>query len=139
MADTLTREQRSQRMALVRGRDTKPELVVRSIAHRLGYRFRLHRRDLPGTPDLVFPRLHRVVFVHGCFWHRHARCSLARLPKSRHEFWTPKLEGNRERDAKKIAALRRAGWKTLVVWECQLRDQGRVQRALARFLGKGER
>src|SRR5205085_7936963 len=111
--------------------DTKPELRVRSIAHRLGYRFRLHRRDLPGTPDLVFPRLRRVVFVHGCFWHRHPGCALARLPKSRQEFWIPKLEGNRQRDLKKVAALRKAGWKSIVVWECQVRDERRVSRSLA--------
>jgi DNA mismatch endonuclease (patch repair protein) len=137
MADTLNREERSRRMSLVRGRDTKPELLVRSIAHSLGYRFRLHRRDLPGTPDMVFPRLHRVVFVHGCFWHRHARCKMARLPKTRRSFWVPKLEANRLRDARKLAALKRAGWRSLVVWECQLRDLGRVRQRLARFLGEG--
>lgn len=137
MVDTLTREQRSERMALVKGRDTKPEILVRSIAHRLGYRFRLHRKDLPGTPDLVFPRLHRVVFVHGCFWHRHENCRLARLPKSRREFWLPKLAANRKRDREKLAKLRRSGWKPMVVWECQLRDLELVRGRLAKFLGEG--
>ena len=99
--------------------DTKPELAVRRAAHRLGYRFRLHRRDLPGTPDLVFPRLRKVILVHGCFWHQHVGCRLARQPKSRLDYWLPKLERNRKRDAETQAALRKLGWDVLVVWECQ--------------------
>ena len=101
--------------------DTKPEFAVRRAAHRLGYRFRLHRRDLPGTPDLVFPRLRKVILVHGCFWHQHVGCRLARQPKSRPDYWLPKLERNRKRDAETQAALRELGWDVLVVWECQVR------------------
>lgn len=98
--DTLTREERSERMSRVRSKNTVPELAVRRLVHALGYRFRLHRRDLPGTPDLAFPGHHKAIFVHGCFWHRHPDpdCKLARMPKSRQEFWKLKLEGNRARD-----------------------------------------
>ena len=99
--------------------DTKPEFAVRRAAHRLGYRFRLHRRDLPGTPDLVFPRLRKVILVHGCFWHQHVGCRLARQPKSRPDYWLPKLERNWKRDAETQATLRELGWDVLVVWECQ--------------------
>lgn len=121
-------------MALVRARDTGPELVVRRLVHADGYRYRLCRRDLPGSPDLVFPSRHKVILVHGCFWHRHAGCKLARLPKSRLDFWIPKLEANRRRDARDRRALERAGWSVLVVWECQLARPDRVRRALRRFL-----
>lgn len=121
-------------MGLVRARDTGPELVVRRLVHADGYRYRLYRRDLPGSPDLVFPSRHKVILVHGCFWHRHAGCQLARLPKSRLDFWIPKLEANRRRDARDRRALERAGWSVLVVWECQLARPDRVRRALRRFL-----
>ena len=108
-------------MALVRGRDTRPEMVVRRLVHRLGFRYRLHRDDLPGTPDLVFPSRRKVIFVHGCFWHQHddPACWRSRLPKTRQEFWLPKLEANRVRDQRVIAALRADGWDPIVVWECQ--------------------
>jgi DNA mismatch endonuclease (patch repair protein) len=135
--DTLTKKQRSERMALVRSRDSRPELFVRKMVFALGYRYRLHARDLPGCPDLVFRSARKAIFVHGCFWHRHAsrRCALARLPKSRLGFWLPKLEGNRERDARNRRALARAGWKSLVVWECELNDRDRLERKLKKFLG----
>jgi DNA mismatch endonuclease (patch repair protein) len=132
--DTLSSLQRSARMSLVRGKNTKPELLVRRLAHGLGYRYRLHRRDLPGTPDLVFPGRRKVIFVHGCFWHRHENCALARLPKSRSEFWMPKLAGNAARDAKNIRALRRLGWGVMTIWECQLRDTAWLARRIRRFL-----
>jgi DNA mismatch endonuclease (patch repair protein) len=108
-------------MALVRGKNTKPEIAVRRLVHALGYRFRLHRRDLPGAPDLVFPGRRKVIFVHGCFWHQHddPSCWRSRLPKTRQEFWVPKLAGNAARDRRNLAALGAAGWKTMVVWECQ--------------------
>ena len=115
--DTLSRRERSERMALIRGTDTKPEMKVRSTAHRLGYRYKLHVSTLPGKPDLVFPKRHKVLFVHGCFWHRHSGCSLARLPKSRLDFWVPKLNANHRRDLKNAAQLRRAGWTVGVIWE----------------------
>jgi len=115
--DTLSRRERSERMALIRGTDTKPEMKVRSTAHRLGYRYKLHVSTLPGKPDLVFPKRHKGLFVHGCFWHRHSGCSLARLPKSRLDFWVPKLNANHRRDLKNAAQLRRAGWTVGVIWE----------------------
>jgi len=124
-------------MALVRAKDTRPELAVRRLVHALGHRFRLHRRDLPGTPDLVFPRRRKVIFVHGCFWHRHPdpACKLARMPKSRQEFWGPKLEGNRARDLAKEAALMALGWEVLTVWECELRDSASLRNKIGTFLG----
>jgi DNA mismatch endonuclease (patch repair protein) len=112
----------------------RPELKVRSIAHRLGFRFRLHDRALPGTPDLVFPSLKKVVLVHGCFWHRHWGCALARLPKSRLAFWVPKLEGNRIRDRSNRKKLVAKGWQVLVIWECQLTEAFVVAVELWRFL-----
>jgi len=136
MTDTLTPQERSRRMAAVRPVDTKPEFVVRRLVHGMGYRYRLHRRDLPGTPDLVFPARRAVVFVHGCFWHRHEGCALARIPKSRVEFWTQKLEGNRERDTRKLKELRAAGWRVLVIWECELKNSKTLARRLRRFLDR---
>ena len=135
MPDHLSPKARSDHMRRIRKTDTKPELRVRRAAHQLGYRFRLHRSDLPGTPDLVFPRLSKVVLVHGCFWHQHPGCRLARQPKSRLDYWLPKLERNRERDLRSTAALRAAGWKVLVIWECEVPDEAAAARLLASFLG----
>ncbi|MBR0974320.1 very short patch repair endonuclease [Bradyrhizobium japonicum] len=137
MIDTLTKSQRSARMALVRGKDTGPELVVRRLLHSLGYRYRLHRKGFPGRPDLVFPSRRAVVFVHGCFFHRHPdpHCRLARLPKSRLDFWLPKLEGNRARDERNIHSLISLGWRVLIVWECELADKVELQRRITSFLG----
>lgn len=132
--DTLTPAERSARMALVRAKDTKPELLVRRLVHGMGYRYRLHRRDLPGTPDLVFPGRSKVIFIHGCFWHRHAGCALARLPKSRGDFWLPKLTANAERDARNVRALRQLGWSVLTIWECQLGDTAKLANRIRRFL-----
>jgi len=132
--DTLTPIERSRRMSLVRGKNTKPELIVRGIAHRLGYRFRLHRRDLPGTPDLVFPRLRKIILVHGCFWHMHACAGGCRMPKSRAEFWRNKLECNAARDRHAVAALRRSGWRVLTVWQCQMKDRERLVKRIVGFL-----
>jgi DNA mismatch endonuclease, patch repair protein len=131
--DTLTPEQRSERMSLVRGKDTRPELAVRRLAHGLGYRYRKNRRDLPGQPDLVFPGRRKIIFVHGCFWHRH-KCALGRMPKSRQEFWRPKLEKNRVRDARNAKQLRGGGWRVLVVWECQIRHVTALTARLREFL-----
>jgi DNA mismatch endonuclease, patch repair protein len=113
---------RSAQMALVRSRDTKPEMRVRKALHRAGLRYRLHDRRLPGTPDLVFPSRRVALFVHGCFWHRHPGCPATRLPKSRLEFWQPKLEGNVARDRRQRRELKALGWAVIVVWECQTRD-----------------
>jgi DNA mismatch endonuclease (patch repair protein) len=123
------------RMAKIRKRDTKPELVVRRCAHRLGYRFRLHRADLPGTPDLVFPALRKVIFVNGCFWHQHT-CRLGRkAPRTRQEYWLPKLTRNVARDHLVHAELRQRGWSALVVWECETRDHEALAPRLHTFLG----
>jgi len=123
-------------MALIRAKDTKPEKAVRHIAFSLGFRYRLHVRSLPGNPDLVFVRRRKIVLVHGCFWHRHPRCALARLPKSRLDFWEPKLSLNRKRDLKNIAKLRRQGWSVMVIWECETQDPCVIERKLLTFLGK---
>ena len=119
MADTLSSEERSRLMSRIRGKDTKPELVVRRMLHSMGYRFRLHRRDLPGKPDIVLPRHGVCIFVHGCFWHLHRNCKDARIPKTRRTWWRKKLEGNAARDKRHSAALRRLGWRVITVWECQ--------------------
>ncbi len=124
MADTLTSKERSERMALVRSKHTRPEMAVRKLVHGLGYRYRLHGRAIPGKPDLVFTTKKKVIFVHGCFWHRHSdhACKLARMPKSRLDFWGPKLEQNRRRDERIGRELVEQGWQALIVWECQLAD-----------------
>lgn len=134
--DPLTPAERSERMSKVRGRDSKPELLVRRLVHGMGFRYRLHDRRLPGSPDLVFGPLRKAIFVHGCFWHRHpsAACKLARMPKSRLDFWEPKLQGNRERDLRHQAELRTLGWRFLVVWECEMRDREQLENRLSAFL-----
>jgi DNA mismatch endonuclease (patch repair protein) len=122
------------RMARIRKADTKPEMVVRRLAHRLGYRFRLRRRDLPGSPDLVFPSRKKAVLVHGCFWHQHC-CALGnKQPLSRREYWGPKLARNRERDLQNEAALSALGFDTLVIWECETKERATLERRLASFL-----
>ena len=123
-------------MASIRSKDMKPELAVPKIAHALGFRFRLHRKDLPGKPDLVFPKYQAVIFVHGCFWHRHPGCYLAYTPKSRKAFWNQKFEGNVIRDKKASTMLRRLGWRVLVVWECELQNHDRLARRLMRGITK---
>jgi DNA mismatch endonuclease (patch repair protein) len=132
--DSLTPRERSEIMARVRAKNTRPELRVRKLVFALGYRYRLHDRKLPGCPDLVFGPRRKVIFVHGCFWHRHARCALARLPKSRLDFWLAKLEGNKSRDQRNRRALARRGWKVLTIWECQLRDAEHLNLNIRRFL-----
>lgn len=121
-------------MRAVRAENTTPELVVRKIVHRLGFRFRLHRSDLPGKPDLVLPRLRKIIFVHGCFWHQHSCKRGNRVPKTRREYWENKLAGNRRRDRRHLAALKKAGWRVLVVWECQTKNVERLTNRLDRFL-----
>ena len=121
-------------MSRVRGIDTSPEMAVRRAAHRLGFRFRLHRRDLPGKPDLVFPRLKKIVFVHGCFWHRHPGCRKATMPKSNVAMWKEKFARNVARDEAAETALKKAGWKVLVVWQCETKDERLLESRLKRFL-----
>lgn len=136
MADTLTRVERSERMGRIQNKDTKPEMRVRKIVHGMGYRYRLHKANLPGKPDLVFAGRRKVIFVHGCFWHRHPdpACSLARLPKSKLDFWIPKLEANRRRDEAKVRELEQAGWDVLTIWECQLRNEKELKIRIQVFL-----
>lgn len=134
MSDVFTPQKRSEVMSRVRGRDTKPELAVRSAVHRMGYRFRLHRRDLPGSPDLVLPRHRKIVFVHGCFWHGHKGCKRSGRPASNADFWSQKLSKNVQRDLREIRALRQAGWRVLIVWECQTKDLPALERRLRGFL-----
>jgi DNA mismatch endonuclease (patch repair protein) len=124
-----------QRMSRIRKTNTKPELTVRRCAHQQGYRFRIHRRDLPGTPDLVFPAFRKVIFVNGCFWHQHS-CQLGRKsPKTRTDYWLPKLAKNVQRDKQTHAALIQLGWSVLVIWECETRDSAQLAGRLAAFLG----
>ena len=127
---------RSELMRRVRGKNTAPELAVRRAAHALGYRFRLHRADLPGRPDLVFPRLRTALFVHGCFWHRHEGCSRMTTPKTRTAYWQEKFEQNIQRDRRNSAALRRLGWDVAVVWECETFDGPGLIAKLSRFLDR---
>jgi len=128
--DKLDPERRSANMARVRGKDTGPEMRVRRIAHRIGLRFRLHRKDLPGKPDLVFPKHRLAVFVHGCFWHRHPGCSRASTPATRPEFWQTKFDATVARDYRQQQVLEAAGWKVLVLWECGLKDEAVVEHRL---------
>ena len=132
--DNLSRSERSEIMARVRSTDTRPEMLVRKLVYALGYRYRLHAKELPGRPDIVFRKRGKVIFVHGCFWHRHTGCSLARLPKSRLDFWLPKLDGNKKRDEKNKRALQREGWKVMTIWECQLKKPERLDERIRRFL-----
>ena len=133
MADRFSPAARSELMARIRGVDTAPELRVRRLVHRMGYRYRLHRRDLPGTPDLVFPRHRRVIFVHGCFWHQHS-CGRGTRPASNQDFWNRKLTANVRRDRHNIAALNCDGWSVLIVWECQTRDAAALAQRIGEFL-----
>ncbi len=134
--DTLTPKERSERMSRIRGKNSKPEMKLRRLVHEMGFRYRLHVRDLPGKPDLVFKSRKAVIFVHGCFWHHHKGCKLARIPKSRVDFWTEKLESNRKRDILVRGKLRKAGWRVLVVWECQLADTTKTSQMVRDFLTK---
>ena len=133
--DTLTKAERSERMARIRSKNTQPELRVRRVAYELGYRYRLHRRDLPGCPDLVFPLRRKVVFVHGCFWHAHQGCKVANKPKSRSDFWSLKFERNKSRDASNQNALIRDGWRVFTVWECETKNIAMLKSRLLQFLG----
>ena len=125
-----------KRMSRIRKTGSKAELLVRRIAHGLGYRFRINRPDLPGTPDIVFPRLRKVVFVHGCFWHQHEGCRLANLPRTRESYWLPKLARTKARDSESILRLQDVGWTVLVVWECETADQEHLRSRLLQFLTK---
>ena len=137
MTDKLTTQRRSANMAQIRSKNMKPELIVRRLVHSLGYRYRIHRKDLPGKPDLAFGPRKKAIFVHGCFWHQHPnpKCLDGRAPKSNLAYWTPKLQRNVERDRQHISALRKAGWDTLIVWECETNRPESLRGRLVRFLG----
>src|SRR5579884_2241405 len=134
--DKVGASKRSEIMRRVRSTDTRPELTVRRLIHAMGYRFRLHRRDLPGVPDIVLPRLRAVAFIHGCFWHGHACRAGRNRPASNVAYWERKLNRNRERDVRAQIALRRLGWRVLTIWECELRDRAKLENRLRRFLSR---
>lgn len=143
MADIVSPEKRSEMMSGIRGKDTKPEIIVRRLLHRLGYRFRLHRKDLPGRPDIVLPKWRTVIFVNGCYWHGHKNCHLFRPPKTRTEFWTNKIESNQTRDRRNQVALQDADWKVLVIWECAVSKKlslsdGQLEDAISAGLASSE-
>ncbi|MCJ2188082.1 very short patch repair endonuclease [Novosphingobium beihaiensis] len=132
--DKLTPERRSANMRAIRSKSTKPEMLVRRLVHSLGYRYRLHRKDLPGKPDLVFAGKRKVLFVHGCFWHQHPDCREGRIPRTRQDYWVPKLAANVRRDRQHQEALTTAGWEVLTVWECETRDIATLTQRLQDFL-----
>ncbi|MGE4489356.1 MAG: very short patch repair endonuclease [Kiritimatiellales bacterium] len=138
MADHLTPRERSELMSRIHGKNTKPEIFVRSMLHRKGYRFSLHRKDLPGKPDIVLRKYRSVIFVHGCFWHRHKGCKNATEPKTNIEFWQKKFERNVFNDQKHARELRRLGWHVITVWECQLKKPDRVFRRLEKALAENK-
>lgn len=125
---------RSANMRAIRSKGMRPELAVRHLVHRMGYRYRLHKKDLPGKPDLVFAPRRKIIFLHGCFWHAHKNCKVAHVPKSNPEYWRPKLERNQARDEKNIESLAANGWKSLVIWECETRTQETLRNRLLDFL-----
>lgn len=134
--DKISTARRSKNMSAIRSKGMKPEMIVRRLAHSVGYRYRLHRKDLPGKPDLVFPSRKKVIFVHGCFWHQHQDpdCKIARLPKSNLDYWLPKLKKNQTRDAEHCQKLKDMGWDVLVIWECQTKDTDNLSEILKAFL-----
>ena len=136
MADKLSKERRSWNMARIKSRDTAPEIAVRRALHGMGYRFRLHRRDLPGRPDIALPKYHIAIFVHGCFWHRHLSCIDCSTPKTRRAYWGPKLLGNQKRDVRNRRLLKSLGWKPIVIWECQTKDTAPLAENLARKISR---
>lgn len=137
MVDIVDQASRSRMMAGIRGKNTKPEILVRSYLHRSGLRFRIHVKDLPGKPDIVLPKYKTALFVHGCFWHRHARCKFATVPTSNVEFWAQKLDANRERDRRNKRLLIRLGWRVLIIWECQL-DEPHLSSLVEKIKANGQ-
>ncbi len=139
MSDRFTREERSWIMSRVRGGNTAPEKIVRSLLHAMGFRFRLHVRKLPGNPDIVLTRFHKIVFVHGCFWHGHKGCRRSGRPETNVRFWNRKIDGNIRRDTRIRRQLRGLGWSIMVVWQCRIRKKEFLQKKLVEFLGYGKR
>lgn len=137
MADKITPEQRSHTMRAVKSKNTKPEIIVRRLLHQMGYRFRLHRKDLPGKPDIVLPRHRKVIFVHGCFWHGHPGCRRAARPTSNTDYWHSKIDGNIARDQRHLQELVSLGWEALIVWECATKHETDLTGSLKNFLREG--
>ena len=137
--DVFSREKRSQIMSRVSGKNTKPELIVRSLLHSMGYRFRLHRSDLPGKPDITLPKYKKVIFVHGCFWHGHKDCQRSKRPITNKKFWHEKLDRNIERDKANIRNIKELGWDVLVVWTCEVKDINHLKNKLISFLESKEK
>ena len=123
-------EQRSRNMSAIKSKNTKPEIAVRKLLHSMGYRFRLHRKDLPGSPDIVLPKYKTVIFVHGCFWHRHENCKYASNPKTRKEFWESKFKANVKRDLEIQEKIKNIGWQSIVIWECELKNHEKLKKSL---------
>ena len=136
MTDTLSAERRSENMRRIRSKDTSPELIIRRLIYGMGFRYRLHVANLPGKPDLVFHRLKKIVEVRGCFWHQHGGCSYSRIPKSRIDYWTPKLSGNVKRDREHEQQLTALGWQVLTIWECELKSSTQFTKRIRRFLSR---
>ena len=136
MTDNQCRKSRSQNMSRIRGKDTKPERIVRSALHSLGFRFRIHRKDLPGTPDIVLPKYRTAILVHGCFWHGHSDCKRATIPSTRPEFWKKKIGGNKIRDEKSLNKLRELGYNVVVVWGCEISSREKATERLERLVGE---
>ena len=132
--DVFSKEKRSKIMSRVSGKNTKPEIVVRSLLHNMGYRFRLHKKDLPGKPDIALPKYKKIIFVHGCFWHGHEGCSRSKRPTTNQEFWREKLDKNIERDKVVVNALNQLGWEVLTVWSCEVKDANKLKSKLLSFL-----
>jgi DNA mismatch endonuclease, patch repair protein len=132
--DVVSPKRRSEIMSRIRGKDTTPELIVRKLVYSMGYRYRLHYSKLPGKPDLVFPGRKKVIFVHGCFWHGHEGCPKGSLPKTKLDYWRPKLEENKRRDAEKQEALKELGWQILIIWQCELKKIKLIKRSIMTFL-----
>lgn len=132
--DKITKEKRSANMQAIHSKNTVPELTVRKLLHSLGYRYRLHRKDLPGKPDLVFPSRKKVIFINGCFWHQHSDCKKSKLPKSNSNYWIPKLERNKQRDLITQANLASLGWSSIIIWECEIKDVANLLSKVIRFL-----
>jgi DNA mismatch endonuclease (patch repair protein) len=134
VTDKLTPERRSENMRKIRAKNTSPEMLVRRLVHGIGFRYRLHVAALPGKPDLVFPGLKKIIEVRGCFWHAHGKCIDSHVPKSRHDYWGPKLQRNQDRDAANLRSLKSLGFRVLVVWECEVKNERRLTARLRRFL-----
>lgn len=134
MVDHLSKEHRSWNMSRIRSKDTKPEMIVRSLLHRMGYRFRLYRKDLPGKPDIVLPKYKTVIFVHGCFWHRHKGCNRCTNPSSHRKYWSAKFDRNIKKDHLNRVELRKLGWGVLVIWECEVKNRNKLTRRFLKYL-----